>query len=346
MNDFVTLGQYEVAYEQALKALDPVQWAYVSGGSAGELSLRRNRAALDKLAIEQHVLHDISHIDLSTTFLGLTLPMPVTVCPMGGLPNMWRNGNVEMARGATAAGGLAVMNSGGPLKEQIDVANGPLMFQLYNTGDKDFIARRVDEVQSLPYKAIVLTVDTAVPSRRDFHMEAQWASRRGQPVPEGANLGTDHAWAATMTWDYITWLRQQIKIPFGVKGIMTAADAKAAVGCGVDIVWVSNHGGRQLDSGRATIDALEKVADAVRGRAEIVVDGGFRRGTDVIKGLCLGANLVAMGRTFIWGLATGGAEGVTNIVKLVQRELLVDMALCGQTSIKGLKRDLVDWVNY
>jgi isopentenyl diphosphate isomerase/L-lactate dehydrogenase-like FMN-dependent dehydrogenase len=346
VEDFVTLGQMEVAYERALKALDPVQWAYVSGGSEAELSLRRNRAALEKLAIEQHVLHDIRNIDLSTTFLGMTLPMPVTVCPMGGLPSMWPNGNVEMARGATAEGGLAVMNSGGPLKEQLDAANGPLIFQLYNTGDKDFIARRVDEVQSLRYKAIVLTVDTAVPSRRDFHMEAQWSARRGLPVPEGANLGTDHSWAASMNWDYVKWLRQQVKIPLGLKGIMTAADAKMAVECGVDIVWVSNHGGRQLDSGRATIDALEKVVAAVGGRAEIVVDGGFRRGTDVIKGLCMGANLVAMGRTFAWGLASGGADGARKVAQLLKRELLVDMALCGQTSVKGLKRELIDWVNY
>ncbi|HEU0167571.1 MAG TPA: alpha-hydroxy acid oxidase [Chloroflexota bacterium] len=346
MEEYVTLGQMEAAYERALKALDPVQWAYVSGGSEAEISLRRNRAALEKLAIEQHVLRDISNIDLSTTFLGMKLPMPITVCPMGGLPAMWPNGNVEMARGATAEGGLATMNSGGPLKEQIDAANGPLMFQLYNTGDKDFIARKVDEVQGLPYKAIVLTVDTAVPSRRDFHMEAQWAKLRGQPVPEGANLGTDHSWAAMMNWDYVKWLRSQVKVAFGLKGIMTPADAKMALECGVDIIWVSNHGGRQLDSGRATIDALEKVANAVGGRAEIVVDGGFRRGTDIIKGLCMGANIVAMGRTFAWGLSSGGPDGVKKIAQLLRRELLVDMSLCGQTSVKGLKRELIDWVSY
>jgi isopentenyl diphosphate isomerase/L-lactate dehydrogenase-like FMN-dependent dehydrogenase len=145
-----------------------------------ELSLRRNRAALDRIAVEQRVGMDVRNIDLTTTFLGMNLPLPFTVCPMGGMPQVWPQGDMEMARGATVDGTMGVVNSGGPVKERMEVAGGPLMYQLYNTGDRDWAARRLAEVEAVGYRAIVLTVDTGVQSRRDFHMEALYAANGGQ----------------------------------------------------------------------------------------------------------------------------------------------------------------------
>jgi isopentenyl diphosphate isomerase/L-lactate dehydrogenase-like FMN-dependent dehydrogenase len=341
---YVTLGQYEAAFPSKVK---PEVYAYVSGGSASELSLRRNRTALERIAVEQRIGMDVRAIDLTTTFLGMDLPVPFTVCPMGGMPQVWPKGDVEMARGATVGGLLGVANSGGPLQERIEVASGPLMYQLYNYGDRDWATARVEEIQAAGYTSIALTVDTGVQSRRDAHLEALYTAAGGQlPAPRPVQPGSDPMYLSTITWDYVRFLRERIRVPFGLKGIMHPDDACASLDCGLDFVWISNHGGRQLDSGRATIDALPRVASAIGRRAPIIVDGGFRRGTDIIKGVALGATLVAIGRPYMWGLAHGGAEGAEAISKLLEAELRVDMALAGQTSVRGITRDAVDYVNY
>src|SRR5262249_49000100 len=260
VENFITLGQYEAAFPGAVK---PEVLAYVTGGSASESSLRRNRAALDRIAVEQRVGMDVREIDLSTTFLGMDLPLPFTVCPMGGMPLVWPKGDVEMARGATVGGLMGVVNSGGPVKERVEIADGPLMYQLYNTGDRDWAAGRVEEIQSAGYKAIALTVDTGVQSRRDLHMEALYVANNGQPPPPRTVVpGNDPKYLSMITWEYVRYLRTLINVPFGLKGIMHPDDARMCLDCGLDFIWISNHGGRQLDSGRATIDALPRIAAA------------------------------------------------------------------------------------
>ncbi|MBV9582175.1 MAG: alpha-hydroxy-acid oxidizing protein [Chloroflexi bacterium] len=344
MDNFITLGQYEAAFPGKVK---PEVYAYVTGGSASELSLRRNRAALERIVIEQRIGMDVRTIDLSTRLLGMDLPVPFAVCPMGGMPQIWPRGDVEMARGATLGGLLAVANSGGPLQERVEVASGPLMYQLYNYGDRDWAAARVEEIQAAGYKALTLTVDTGVPSRRDAHLEALFTAAGGQLPPARApQPGNDPTYLSMITWEYVRFLRDLIKIPFGLKGIMHPDDARASLDCGLDFVWISNHGGRQLDSGRATIDALPRVAQAVDNRIPIIIDGGFRRGTDIIKGLALGATLVAIGRPYMWGLAQGGADGAAAISRLLETELRVDLALAGHTAVRTINRDMVDYVNY
>lgn len=340
----ITLGQFEAAFAGKVK---PEVYAYVTGGSASELTLRRNRSALERIVVEQRVGMDVRTIDVRTSFLGMDLPVPFTVCPMGGMPQVWPQGDVEMARGATVGGLLGVVNSGGPLEERIRVASGPLMYQLYNYGDRDWAAAMVADIQAAGYKAITLTVDTGVPSRRDAHLEALQAAAGNQVTPSRPPApGRDTKYLSTITWEYVRYLRDLIHVPFGLKGIMHPDDARMSLDCGLDFVWVSNHGGRQLDSGRATVDALPRIAAAVGNRAPIIVDGGFRRGTDIIKGLALGASLVAIGRPYMWGLAQGGAEGAEAITRLLKTELFVDMALAGQTSLRGLTRDAVDYVDY
>jgi isopentenyl diphosphate isomerase/L-lactate dehydrogenase-like FMN-dependent dehydrogenase len=343
-SDFVTLGQYEAAFPNSVK---PEVYAYVTGGSASQLSLRRNRAALERIVIEQRIGMDVLAIDLTTTFLGMQLPVPFTVCPMGGMPQVWPQGDVEMARGATVGGLLGVVNSGGPVKERVDVASGPLMYQLYNYGDRDWVAGVLQDIQSAGYKAITLTVDTGVPSRRDAHLEALHIASGGQPSsPRPVAPGRDPKYLSMITWEYVRFLRKLIHVPFGLKGIMHPDDARASLDCGLDFIWISNHGGRQLDSGRATIDALARVAAAIGSRAPIIVDGGFRRGTDIIKGLALGATIVAIGRPYMWGLAQAGAEGAEAITRLLKAELQVDMALGGLTEVREITRDAVDYVSY
>jgi 4-hydroxymandelate oxidase len=233
------------------------------------------------------------------------------------------------------------------MQERIDVASGPLMYQLYNYGDRDWAADIVKDIQAAGYKAITLTVDTGVPSRRDAHLEALQLALGDQVTPSRPPAaGRDPKYLSTITWEYVRYLRELIHVPFGLKGIMHPDDARMSLDCGLDFIWISNHGGRQLDSGRATIDALPRIAAAVGTRAPIIVDGGFRRGTDIIKGLALGASLVAIGRPYMWGLAQGGAEGAEATSQLLKAEQLEDMALAGQTSVRSLTRDAVDYVDY
>jgi isopentenyl diphosphate isomerase/L-lactate dehydrogenase-like FMN-dependent dehydrogenase len=177
------------------------------------------------------------------------------------------------------------------------------------------------------FKALCLTVDAAAYSRRERDIVLNVAPRRATPLPDTQSA---------LTWDDVDWVRTQLPLPFGLKGIMTAQDASLALQHGVDFLWVSNHGGRQLDDGRATIDALQEIAQVVGGRVPLIVDSGFRRGTDAIKALALGATLVAFGRTVLWGLAVGGADGVQKVLRLLNEELVINMKLAGQRSIRQL----------
>jgi glycolate oxidase len=200
----------------------------------------------------------------------------------------------------------------------------------------DLLAR----VEASGYHSVCLTVDTQLYSRRERDIAARWSPREAMtkaPNPRGP----DSNYPARLTWDDVRWLMKTTKLPLGLKGIMTVPDAARAVAEGVRIVWVSNHGGRQLDHTQGAIDALPAIVDAVAGAAAIVVDGGFTRGTDVVKALAWGADVVAVGRTALWGLAVGGAEGVANAMDILRAEVRTTMGLAGQTSVKRLGRDLV-----
>jgi glycolate oxidase len=234
-----------------------------------------------------------------------------------------------MARGATRDGGLSVVAGGAPGLDAIaSAASGPLIFQLYWLGDREWVSDKLQTVDAAGFKAFCLTIDSAAYSRRERDILLNMPVRRaGGPLPDTQS---------SLTWDDVDWVKARIPLPFGLKGIMTAQDASTALDHGVDFIWVSNHGGRQLDDGRATIDALTEIADAVDGRAPLIVDSGFRRGTDVIKALALGATLVAFGRTALWGLAVGGADGVQSVLRLLNEELVINMKLAGQRSTRLL----------
>jgi glycolate oxidase len=326
LEQYRTLSMFEA---RAREIVPPDALAYATGGSASEATLQRNRRALQHLAVEQRVLMGVKSIDTTTSFLNMTLPTPIIVSPMGGMYRFHPEGDVEMARGATRDGGLTVVAGGAPGLDAIaSAASGPLIFQLYWLGDREWVSDKLQTVYAAGFKAFCLTVDSAAYSRRERDILLNVpVSRAGGPLPDTQS---------SLTWDDVDWVKARIPLPFGLKGIMTAQDASIALDHGVDFIWVSNHGGRQLDDGRATIDALTEIADAVDGRAPLIVDSGFRRGTDVIKALSLGATLVAFGRTALWGLAVGGADGVQSVLRLLNEELLINMKLAGQRSTRLL----------
>jgi len=338
-SNFVTLPEIRRA---ARKRLSRDVWNFGAGGSETETSMRRNRAALDRLAIRQDILVDVREIDLSTSFLGIPLAMPVAVAPMGGLVLFHPQGDVEMARGAGLGDTLVVLSgaTGWPVEDVAAASPGPKVFQLYHHGDRAWVGDLLARVEASGFRSVCLTVDVQLYSRRERDIVNRYSPRQAMSVAPNPR-GPDPNYPARLTWDDVEWLRKTTRLPVGLKGIMTARDAKRAVESGVEIIWVSNHGGRQLDHTQATIDALPAIVDAVAGRAEIVIDGGFRRGTDVIKAVAMGANLVAMGRTILWGLAADGAAGVACALEILKSEIRTSLGLCGQTSIRGLRPDLI-----
>ena len=336
---FVTLPEIR---NHAKKILPRDAWNFGDGGAESETTLRRNRRAIDRLAIRQDILVDVREIDLRTSLLGLPLSWPVAIAPMGGLILFHPEGDLEMARGAALGDTLPFLSgaAGWSVEDVAKATPGPKMFQLYHHGDRKWAADLLARVEASGYQSVVLTVDVQVYGRRERDIVHRFSPRDAMshaPNPRGP----DGSYPERLTWDDVAWLKKTTRLPIGIKGIMTARDATRAVEAGVEIVWVSNHGGRQLDHTQGSIDALPPIVDALAGRAAIVVDGGFTRGTAVLKGLALGATVVAVGRTVLWGLAADGAAGVACALDILRRELRTTMALSGQTSVKNLERDLV-----
>src|SRR5713226_3741348 len=324
---FVTLPEIR---KEARRRLPRDVWNFGDGGAETETTKRRNRRALDRLAIRQDILVDVREIDLGASLLGLPLSWPVAVAPMGGLILFHREGDLEMARGAARADTLIFLSgaTGWPVEAVAAAGAGPKMFQLYHHGDRAWVADLLARVEASGYHAVVLTVDVQVYGRRERDIVHRFNPREAMshaPNPRGP----DGSYPERLTWDDVAWLKKTTRLP---KGIKTVRDAQRAVEAGVELIWVSNHGGRQLDHTQGSIDALPAIADAVAGAVPIVVDGGFDRGTAVLKGLALGATVVAAGRAALWGLAADGAAGVACALGILRRELRTTMALCGQTS--------------
>jgi isopentenyl diphosphate isomerase/L-lactate dehydrogenase-like FMN-dependent dehydrogenase len=247
-----------------------------------------------------------------------------------------------MARGAGRADTLHWLSgaAGWSVEDVAKAGGAPQMFQLYHHGDRGWVSDLLARVEASGYKAVALTVDTQLYGRRERDIRARWSPRKAMeiaPNPRGPNPD----YQARLTWADIEWLMKTTRLPVGLKGIMTVRDARRAADMGVRFLWVSNHGGRQLDQTHSTIDALPPIVDAVAGAAEIVVDGGYARGTDVVKGLARGATVVAVGRAALWGLAADGAEGVARALEILREEIMTTMGLAGRTRIAELTPDLI-----
>lgn len=309
-------------------------WDYVSGGTETETTVRRNRHSLDKVGFRPRVLRDVSKIDSSGHFFSRPTRLPVALAPVGGLESIGSEGEILVARAASSFGVPFFLSSVTKISmEEVAAAAplGPKIFQLYVRGDNAFIDDHVHRAIASGYDAFCLTVDTAIYSRR----ERDISSRFVKPWRERAG-GTEYQ--AALNWNDISRLKDKHGVRLILKGIATAEDAELACKLGVDGIYVSNHGGRQLDHGRGTLDILPEVVAAVAGRAKIIVDGGFCRGTDVVKGIALGADMVGIGRLYCYGLAAAGADGVARVLELLEAEIFSCLGLLGVTSFSELDK--------
>jgi len=315
----------------AKRRLSPGAWDYMMGGSETETTLNQNRLALDRLAFRPRVLRNVEHIDTSTTLLGQKLKLPIVLAPIGSMQDIIAEGGVVPTRAAARAGVIHMLSSvcAPGLEEVSRAADYPKFFQLYVRGDKDWVDGTIKRALEFGYRAICLTVDRAAYGRRERDI-----AKDHRPT---ARVGhASETFQAAFNWDDVDRIRSYVKVPLILKGISTAEDAEISIARGVDCIYVSNHGGRQLDHSVGTIAALPEIVAAVRGRAEIIIDGGFLRGTDVLKALALGATAVGVGRLQGIALGAGGEAAVVRMLEIIENEIVRSMALLGVTEIAEL----------
>jgi 4-hydroxymandelate oxidase len=325
---------------------------FIAGGAEDEVTLRANRAAFEAVHLRPRVLVDVSHVDTSTTVLGHRLPVPVMLAPVAFHKLADPDGEMAVARAAARTGAVMVLStmSSYDIEEVAAAADGEKWFQLYVYKDRGVTARLVERAQAAGYSALCVTVDNPKLGRRerdlrnaltfpDDVMPKNFAQEMDlSSMPTGAQSSAIAALAASLldpalTWETIGWLESITTMPLVLKGIMTGEDARTAVERGVKAIVVSNHGGRQLDGAAASIEVLPEVVEAVDGRVPVLVDGGIRRGTDVLKALALGAQAVLIGRPYVFGLAVDGERGVTKCLEMLRAELELAMSLTGVTAI-------------
>ncbi len=332
----------------ARDAMEAGAFDYYVGGAADEVTLRDNVVAFGRRRLRPRVLVDVSRIDTSTTMLGTAVSMPVALAPTALHKLAHPEGELAVARAAAAAGVLmhAATFSSYSLEEIAAAAKGPRWFQLYFHRDRGVSRDLVTRAAAAGYGAVVLTADLPVPGYRERELRSHFV------VPDDAGPGNyrsdsgdqdllgyfTHEIDATVTWADVEWLRGVSDLPVVIKGVLTAEDAGLAAEHGAAAVVVSNHGGRQLDRCSASVDVLEEVVDAAGGDLEVYLDGGVRRGTDVLVALALGARAVLMGRPYLWALAAGGEAGVARAIELIRVELDNAMALLGVTRTDQVTR--------
>ncbi|HZF11995.1 MAG TPA: alpha-hydroxy acid oxidase [Thermoanaerobaculia bacterium] len=335
---------------------------YYASGAHDEVTLRDNRAAYDRLSLAYRVMVDVSRRDLRTTVLGQPVAMPILVAPTAFHQLADPEGERATVRAAGAAGTVMILStlSNTPLEEVVAAASGPVWFQLYIYKDRKTTEGLVRRAEAAGCRALVLTVDAPLLGRRERDVRNRFRLPPGifvaNVLPAGygevpSALG-DSGLAAyvaslldpALSWRDVAWLQSITQLPVLVKGIVRPDDACRAAEAGAAGIVVSNHGGRQLDTSPATIDVLPEIVDALAARGhriEILVDGGVRRGTDVVKALALGARAVLVGRAVLWGLSYNGEAGVAYALKLLRDELDLAMALVGTPTVADITRDLV-----
>lgn len=327
---------------------------YVMGGAGDEITLAENVAAFGRLRLLPRVLVDVSRVDASAVVLGQRVAAPVLLAPAAFQSLAHPEGELATARAAAAGGTVAVVStfSAFTLEEIAAAASGPKWFQLYCYSDREVTRALVQRAQSAGYSAICLTVDLPRVGRRERDLRNEFrlpARARPRNFEEFVDLSQDRAFEqfiesmvdSSLTWEAVDWLRSITSLPILLKGILSPKDARLAVEHGAQGIVVSNHGGRQLDTVPATIDVLAEVADAVQGRAEVLLDGGVRRGTDVVKALALGAKAVLIGRPYVYGLAVSGEQGVRHVIELLKAEVELAMALLGCPNVAAIERSSV-----
>ena len=345
--DIVTLADHE---QHARQHLDDNAWAYFSGGAADEITLRANRSAWEALPLWPRVLRPLAGGHTRVSLLGRTLAHPILLAPIAFQRLAHPDGELAMAYAAAALGAGVVLSTQASVSLEAvaqavlpDRGRGPLWFQLYLQHDRGFTQALVQRAEAAGYEALVLTVDAPTSGVRDRERRAGFrlppgvgpVNLAGLQAPTAAELRPgqsalfDGLLHQAPTWDDIAWLQSITRLPVLLKGVLHPADARQAVAAGAAGLIVSNHGGRTLDTAPATASALPRVVQAVGGALPVMVDGGIRRGTDVLKAMALGASAVLVGRPAVWGLANAGAAGVAHVLRLLRDELEIAMALTG-----------------
>lgn len=350
----MTLRDYETAFERS--ATEGAA-AFVSTGASEGMALRKNLEAFDGVQLVPRSLVDVSLRSIRTSLLGRPLSMPVLIAPTAFHRLAHPDGELATVRAAGTVGTVMVLSlsSSYPVESVLAEATGPVWFQTYASKDRARTAGVVSRAESAGCEALVLTVDVPVtggrvPARRlGFSVPSEWIAeghtkmyglpdRRGDG---GSPLAAHDMWDASFSWSDLEWLRGVTNMPLILKGIMRADDASRAIDAGIDAIIVSNHGGRQLDAAAATFDVLPAIANTVARRVPVLVDGGIRRGSDIVKAIASGADAVLVGRPILWGLAIGGQSGVEAVLGLLADELDLTMALCGAPDLSTITADLL-----
>jgi 4-hydroxymandelate oxidase len=348
----VNIFEYETL---AKERLPQAEYDFIAGGATDEITLRRTRAVFDAIMLRPRMLVDISQRDLSTSVLGQRIEFPILLDPAGHHGRAHPDGELATARAAGAMGTVMLLSSGSShtLEEVARAAPGPIWFQQYLYRDRGLTKMMAQRAQEAGYRALCLTLDSTVRAKRERNIrnnysnppspnyaglevqEMSWST--SSDAPRGANDLIDRA----ATWPYLDWLAANTPLPLVVKGIMTGEDGRLCSEHGVKGVIVSNHGARQLDTTFASVEVLPEVVEAVDGRIEVYLDGGIRRGTDVLKALALGARAVLIGRPLFWGLAVDGEAGLRAVLQMLRDELEMAMGMCGRPTIQSIDISLL-----
>jgi glycolate oxidase len=312
-------------------------WDYIVGGTETETTLQRNRMSLDEIAFRPRVLRDVSKVDASVKVMGRKLRLPVLLAPVGALETFDPEGGAAVVRGAASFGAAHMLSSvSEPGLENVAKAapDALRIYQLYVRGDEAFVEDRIERSIKNGYAAFALTVDTAHYSRRERDLAKRYVRANRRDVS-----GREYQMA--LDWRTVKRIKQRHNIPLVIKGIATPEDAAIAVDHGVEWIYVSNHGGRQLDHGRGAMHVLPEIVAAVGGRAKIMVDGSFCRGTDIVKAIASGADLVGLGRLQCWALAAGGEAGIVRMLELLEDEVQRCLGLLGANSFAELDKSFL-----
>jgi 4-hydroxymandelate oxidase len=341
-------------YEEIAKGkMGQGEYDFIAGGATDEITLRRTRAMFDAIMLRPRMMVDISQRDLGTTVLGQAIRFPIMLDPAGNHAAAHPEGELASARAAGAAGTILVLSaqSSRTLEEVAQAATGPLWFQSYFFKDRGLTLEMAHRAEAAGFAALCLTLDAKVKPKRERNLRNHYT---GPASPNYAHVnvtgstwsfgldgptGTNDLRDPASTWTDLDWLAAHTRLPLVVKGIMVGEDGRQAAEHGVQGVIVSNHGARYLDTTLATIEALPEVVEAVAGRAEVYLDGGIRRGTDVFKALALGARAVLIGRPVFWGLAVAGETGVRLVLEMLRDELDATMGMCGRTTVASVDRE-------
>jgi isopentenyl diphosphate isomerase/L-lactate dehydrogenase-like FMN-dependent dehydrogenase len=351
MAEFTTLQEMVLI---AHAKMEPAAWDFVNGGTESEVTLRRNRHGLDRLAFRSRVLNDVARIDTSTTFLGYKLALPVMMAPVGSLALIDPAAAVSVAGACKTCGSLLIYSTFAdpPLENVRSKVDHPLILGLYVRGDQAWLDEAVDAAVAAGCLAIAVVTEAPYYSRRERDLINRFRSRGSKSTTyaatqkvlrEGSSVEAVAAAEARMvtarlTWKTIERIRRRSSLPIILKGISTAEDARLAVEYGASAIYISNHGGRQLDCAPGSIQVLPEIVDAVSGRAAVLMDGGIYRGTDVLKAIALGAQAVCIGRLQCWALAAGGEAGLVRMMEILEEEIIITMGLLGVTKLADLSR--------